>query len=107
MQRKSAHELSYLDWPQETDILLEGNARPEFLGAMRLSALAVEASASGNSAWWAVYRSDPPLVDKDRYATYRTANSAGCVPVRHLPNDTEHHGTALPSRLSTMSAIRE
>ena len=69
MQRKSALVSSYQNRPQMTPCLLHASARPEFLGGMRISALAVEASASGMSAWWRVYRSDPPLIDSDRYAT--------------------------------------
>lgn len=106
MQKKSAQMSQYQEWPQATGILLEGSARPAFLGDMRARALAVEASASGCSAFWAVYRADRGMIDKDRYATSGTANSAGWVPMVHLPNDDEHHRTALPGRVRGMSGIR-
>jgi hypothetical protein len=105
MQQKSALMASYASWPQVAGVLLEGSARPEFLGAMRTRALAIEASASGNNAYWAVYRQDGNTVDKDRYGTSGTANDAGYVPVIHFSNDDEHHLTGLPKRLYGMSGI--
>jgi hypothetical protein len=105
MQRKSAYLPTYQNWPQMTGFLLYGSARPEFLGAIRTSALAVEFSASGQSAWWALFRQDGTLVDKDRYATFGTANSYGLVQVRNQKNETEHHNTGLPPRHNNMSGI--
>lgn len=107
MQRKSAYIPSYQNWPQATGLLLWGSARPMFLGGMCTGAVAVEFSASGESAWWAVYRPDGCLIDKDRYATSGTANKDRWIPVLHQKNDAEHHLTALPSRLHDMSGIEK
>jgi hypothetical protein len=104
-QSKSAFVSSYINWPQQTGLLLFGSARPPFLGEMRTGAIAVEASASGLNAYYRVYRNDPPAIDTDKYCTSGTANSAGYIPIRKQYNDSKHHLDELPPHLSGLSGV--